>query len=169
MLMIVLRLIHVLAGVFWAGSVIFVAAFLIPAVAASGPGGGQVIQQVMAVLKYPRAAGIAAVLTILAGGTMYWHDMKISTTGWAGSAPGITYGIGALSALVAFTVFLTTIRPTGNKLLEFGRTIQTRGGPPTPEESAAIARLQVRMSSASRAGAAFLAITVAAMAIARYL
>jgi uncharacterized membrane protein len=169
MLMLVLRLIHVLAGVFWAGSVIFVAAFLIPAVVASGPGGGQVIQQVMAVLKYPRAAGIAAVLTILAGGMLYWHDMKISTAGWAGSAPGMTYGIGALSALVAFVVFVTVIRPTGDKLLAFGRTMQARGGPPTPEESAAISRLQMRMSRASRAGAACLAITVAAMAIARYL
>ena len=163
MLMIVLRLIHVLAGVFWAGSVFFVAAFLLPSVAATGPGGGQVVQHVMTVLKYPRAAGIAAVLT------MYWHDMKISTAGWAGSAPGMTYGIGALSALVAFVVFVTMIRPTGDKLLAFGRTIQSRGGPPTPEESAAISRLQMRMSSASRAGAACLAVTVVAMAIARYL
>lgn len=169
MLMIVLRLIHVLGGVFWAGSVLFVAAFFIPAVAASGPGGGQVIQQVMAVLKYPRAAGIAATLTILSGGWMYWHNMKVSTGGWAGSAPGMTYGIGALSALVAFTVFVTVIRPTGNALLAFGRTMQSRGGPPTAEESAAISRLQMRMSGASRAAAACLAITVAAMAIARYL
>lgn len=169
MLMIVLRLIHVLGGVFWAGSAIFVAAFLVPAAVASGPGGGQVMQQVMAVLRYPKVAGIAAVLTILSGGTMYWHNVKVSTAGWAGSVPGITYGIGAISALVAFTVFVAVIRPTGNKLLEFGRVMQSRGGPPTAEESATIAGLQVRMSGAARTGAACLAITVLAMAIARYL
>lgn len=167
--MIVLRFIHVLSGVFWAGSVIFVAGFLVPGLLASGPAGGQVMQQVMAVRKYPEAAGIAAVLTILSGGTMYWHNAAVSSGGWAGSVPGITYAIGALSALAAFTIFVTVIRPTGNKLLAFGRAMQSSGGPPSPEQAAALVGLQIRMAGASRLGAICLAITVVAMAIARYL
>jgi hypothetical protein len=167
--MIVLRFVHVLSGVFWAGSVLFIAGFLIPGLRASGPAGGQVMQQVMGVRKYPAAAGIAALLSILSGGTMYWHNVHVSAGGWAGSPPGITYGIGALSALVAVTVFITVIRPTGDKLLEFARAAQSGGGPPSPEQAAILNGLQIRMAGASRLGAVCLAITVVAMAIARYL
>jgi len=167
--MLMLRLIHVLSGVFWAGSVFFVAAFLVPGLRASGPAGGQVMQQVMGKLRYPTAAGVAALLTILSGGGMYWRNTSMSSGGWARSVPGMTYGAGAVAALAALTVFVAVIRPTGNRLLELGAAIQSAGGPPTSEQAATLAQLQGRMARAARFGAGCLAITVIAMASARYL
>jgi uncharacterized membrane protein len=167
-LMIVLRLIHIFAGVFWAGSVFFVVRFLLPALRASGPAGGQVMQQVAGKLRYPVAAGVAGMLTILSGAWMYWRDIKMSSGTWASSAPGITYGIGALAAISAITVFATVIGPTGNRMLRLGATIQSSGGPPTADQASMLQQLQARMAASSRIGAAFLAIAVLAMAIARY-
>jgi len=168
-LMIVLRLIHIFAGVFWAGSVFFVVRFLLPAIGASGPAGGVVMQQVIGKLRFPVAAGVAGTLTILSGLGMYWRNVKVSSGTWAGSAPGITYGIGALAALAALIAFATVIGPTGNRLLQLGATVQSSGGPPTAEQASTLARLQARMTVSSRVGASFLAIAVLAMAIARYM
>ena len=39
-LIVVLRLLHIFAGVFWAGAVFMLTRFVMPAVAASGPEGG---------------------------------------------------------------------------------------------------------------------------------
>jgi uncharacterized membrane protein len=168
-LMIVLRLIHILAGVFWAGSVFFVVRFLLPALRASGPAGGQVMEQIGGKLRYGTAAAGAGLLTILSGVGMYWRNIKMSSGTWASSAPGVTYGIGAIAAIVALIVFATVIRPTGNQLLQLGATIQSGGGPPSAEQASTLARLQNRMTASSRVGAALLAIAVIAMAIARYM
>ena len=46
-LYLVLRLIHILAGVSWAGAAVAFAAFVDPSVRASGPSGGPVIQQLV--------------------------------------------------------------------------------------------------------------------------
>jgi hypothetical protein len=167
--MIVLRLIHIFAGVFWAGSVFFVVRFLLPGLRASGPAGGQVMQQIIGKLRFPVAAGVAGTLTVLSGAGMYWRNIKVSSGTWAGSGPGITYGIGALAALTALIVFATLIGPTGNRLLQLGATIQSSGGPPTSEQAGTLAQLQGKMAAFSRVGASFLAIAVLAMAIARYM
>lgn len=167
-LMIVLRLIHIFAGVFWAGSVFFVVRFLLPGIVASGPAGGVVMQQVIGKLRFPVAAGVAGALTVLSGLGMYWRNVKVSSGTWAGSAPGITYGIGALAAITALIVFAAFIGPTGNRLLQLAATIQAKGGPPTTEQASTLAQLQRKMTMFSRIGASFLAIAVLAMAIARY-
>jgi len=43
MVILILRVIHILLGVFWAGAVFMVALFVQPAIAASGPEGGKVM------------------------------------------------------------------------------------------------------------------------------
>ena len=67
MVIVALRLIHIVVGVFWVGSVIFVAAFLAPAVRAAGPGGGAVMNQLMQNLKLHLYMVAATWLTLLSG------------------------------------------------------------------------------------------------------
>jgi len=45
MLIIIMRLIHILSGVAWAGGAFMLAGFVTPAAQKSGPSGGQVMQQ----------------------------------------------------------------------------------------------------------------------------
>ena len=46
-LLIVLRLLHIVLGVFWVGAVVFIAFLLFPSVRESGPAGGAVMQRLM--------------------------------------------------------------------------------------------------------------------------
>jgi len=167
--MIVLRFIHVLAGVFWGGSIFFTAGFLLPAVMASGPAGGAIMRQLAAVQKFPVAAAAAAILTILSGAGMYWHDVAISAGAFAKSAAGMTFGIGAVAGVVVFGIALGMIAPNAEKISMLGGSIQAAGGPPSPAQAAEMGQLQARMLFGSRLGAVFMAIAVIAMAIARYL
>lgn len=167
--MIVLRLIHILGGVFWAGSLFFVANFLFPGARASGPAGGAVMQQVMVVRKFPVVAAIASILTILSGAGMYWHNNTISAGAFARSTPGMAYGIGAITALIAFGVAAGMVGPNGEKLTKLQMAIQSAGKPPTSDQLSAIAGFQARLALGLRIGAMSLGVTVVAMAIARYL
>jgi uncharacterized membrane protein len=168
-MMIVLRLIHVVSGVFWAGSVFFAVSFLLPAVRATGPAGKQIMRQLASVQKFPVAIGTSATLTILSGLGLYWHDIKLSAGNFGRSTPGMVYGIGAVCALIAFGFGIGLVGRSSGKLLSLGAAIQAAGGAPTPEQAQTMEKLQGKMSQGMRIAAMLLSITVITMAIARYL
>lgn len=167
--MLVLRVIHVVAGVFWGGSAFFAAYLLLPAARAAGPAGGLVMRRLASVQKFPAVVVTAAALTILAGGGMYWRNTSLSGGTWVSSRPAMAYGVGALFAVIAFITAVTRMVPTVRKLVQLGAAIEASGVPATEEEASTIAALQARMWSASRMVAANVAITTITMAVARYL
>jgi hypothetical protein len=61
--MALLRLVHIVSGVFRVGTMLFVAGFLQPAVAAAGPDGGRVMQRLATATRFPTAVGAAAGLS----------------------------------------------------------------------------------------------------------
>src|SRR2546426_4742723 len=63
--MILLRVIHILPGVFWAGATFFLVGFLQPVVAASGPEGGRLMQRLTSQKRFQMAMPVAAGVTIL--------------------------------------------------------------------------------------------------------
>src|SRR2546426_11384094 len=63
--MILLRVIHILSGVFWAGATFFLVGFLQPVVAASGPEGGRLMQRLTSQKRFQMAMPVAAGVTIL--------------------------------------------------------------------------------------------------------
>src|SRR5438034_5087899 len=69
--MILLRVIHILSGVFWAGATFFLVGFLQPVVAASGPEGGRLMQRLTSQKRFQMAMPVAAGLTILSGLALY--------------------------------------------------------------------------------------------------
>ena len=169
-MMILLRLIHILAGVFWAGAAFFVATILLPSIKAAGPAGGPVMREVVGVRKFPVVASIAGLLTILSGGWMYWHNISVSQgKSWAGSVPGMTYGVGALAAIVTMALAGMIMAPTAKKVGALADAMAAAGGPPSPAQVAEMQTLQARLQFGTRLGAFFLCITVITMAIARYL
>jgi uncharacterized membrane protein len=166
--MIVLRLLHIFGGVFWGGAVFFAAAFLIPAIRASGPAGGPVMRQLVAVRRYPIYAMLSAIVTVLSGAAMYWRNISVSDGAFARSTMGMTYGLGAAAAVVAIIIGMTVMTPATAKLGKIGSAIQASGGTPTAEQSATMVQLQDRVLMAARATAAALGVAVIAMAVARY-
>ncbi len=163
---ILLRLIHVVIGVLWVGSAVFLAVFLIPAIRASGPAGGAVMGQLQN-RKLSIWIMVMAFLTILSGLGLYAHDSAGSAT-WLASGPGRTFGLGAVFAIVTLVIGMSVNAPTASKLSALGASIAASGGPPSAEQAAEMQRLQVRLGKAAVAAAVLLLCAASAMAVARY-
>src|SRR5262245_43899125 len=98
--MLVLRFIHVLSGVFWAGSAIFFALLLVPAMGDAAEAGGRVMGALGA-RKLPTWLGAAGGLTVLSGLLMYFRDTNnfANVGGFISTGPGLMFTIGGLAGL----------------------------------------------------------------------
>ena len=164
----VLRLAHVLSGVFWVGGFMVFANFVFPTARALGPAAGPVMSHITQVLKLPRALIGAAVVTILSGAGLYAHDSAGFEMVWVRSGTGMTFGVGAIFAIAAFIIGVTVNAPTAQRMGALGGTIAGQGRPPSPEQQAEMQALQRRLGVALRVVAALLMLATAAMALARY-
>ncbi len=167
--MIVFRIIHILSGVFWVGSALLVAFFIEPTAAKLGPAAGPFLEEMMEKRKAPVWITFFAMLTVTGGLFLYWrawHDVG-SFGAWIGTAPGKVLTAGAVSAIIGLLLGVWGIRPTINKMGALGKEMATGGGPPTPEQGAAMRVLQEKLRLFSRVDAVFLILAVLAMATAR--
>ena len=168
-LMIVLRLIHIICGVFWAGAAMLMAWFILPASRALGQPGGAFMQQLMFRQKARVYVAAAMGLTILSGLAMYIRMWMITNGAWNASRMGITLGVGAVAGIIAGALGGTAVGKFGQRLMDISTAVQASGGPPTDEQRAEIALLQGKVLKFFRIIAVLLLIAVAAMASARYL
>jgi hypothetical protein len=168
-LMIGLRLIHIICGVFWTGTAMTMAWFLLPASRAMGPPGGAFMQQLMFKQKLRNFVGAAMALTVLSGLTMYIRLSMITNGAWAASRMGMVLGIGAVAAIIAGGIGGVVVGRHGKRLMELGTTVQATGGPPTDAQRGEMESLQGKIYGGFRVIAVLLVIAVAAMASARYL
>ena len=165
--LLVLRLVHVLGGIFWVGSGLFTAIFLVPSLAAAGPAAGQVMgglqrRRLFTVLP------IVALLTILSGVRL----MQLTSNGFSpeyfNSGSGRVFAWGGTFAIVAFVFGMTVARPAGLKL---GRiSAQAPGGDALEERSRLEEqqRLQRIVTISGFVNVVLLLAAAVAMAIARY-
>ena len=166
-LTILLRLIHILGGLFWAGAMILLAGFLIPTVRATGREGGRFMQILMQQQRLQFYLGLTAGLTVLSGLTLYVRMAAATHGAWAGTRPGMAYGVGALAAILAAAIGGGISGSAGRKMLAVVQAIGS--APPSAEQQAELGRLQDRMAMAARVAAGLLVIAASAMAVGRYL
>jgi hypothetical protein len=163
---IVLRLLHIICGVLWVGAVGMMVMFIMPAVGRTGATGGQFMQHLVKHTKFTVYMPILGVITVLAGFGLYYHDMRVSDGTFARSTMGMTYGLGAVSAILALVVGGAVSGSAANKLQKIAGEA---AGSPSPAQAAEMAALQARMVTGARLAFAFLLITTIAMAVARYM
>jgi uncharacterized membrane protein len=164
-MMILLRITHILIGVFWAGSAIYLALFLEPSVRAAGPAGGQVMRQLINRNFSQYAAG-AAIITVLSGVALFWIDSDhFRSMLWIQTRSSTAYQVGGGSAIIALIIGLTMMRPTVAKIV----ALIAAAAPGTPPDPAVMAPLQERMKLAGSLVAALVTIAVICMAMARYI
>jgi hypothetical protein len=168
-MLLTLRLIHILAGVFWVGAAVFTAAFLVPTIRAVGPAGGPVMQHISQVRKLPVFVLSAGFLTVLSGIGLYSIPSAGFTSSWMRSGPGITFGVGGLLAIVALSIGVIFVMPMAKRVGALAGAIGASGGKPSPDQAAEMQKLQARMGKASALGALLLVGATAAMAVARYI
>ena len=163
----VLRLVHILSGAFWYGSVMFIFRFLMPSIRAVGPAGGPVMAQLNQ-RKLSIALMGAGILNV---GSGIWLMLIVSggTPGpWMQSGMGRTLGTGAALTIVALLLGMIVVAPATRRMGAIAGGIAKRGGPPSPEEMAEMGRLQQRNGVGTAIIATLLTLTVIAMAVARY-
>jgi hypothetical protein len=165
---IVLRLVHVVGGIFWVGAILFNSLFLIPAMAEAGPAAGAVMagmqrRKVMSVLP------LVALLTILAGARLMWIASAGSGGAYFQSTTGRTLATGALSGIAAFLLGVLVGRPSGMRAGQLGAAIAKASESERPALAAELAAVNRRAGLASKAVVVLLTIAASAMAVARYL
>lgn len=168
-LMIVLRLFHILGGVFWVGTAFLIAWFLIPSHRATGEAGMTFVHEVMIRQKLRVYLAVAMILTILSGLAMYVRIMMVSHGAWGSTTTAKVLGFGALCAIVAGGLGGSVGGATGAKMVALGQSIKDSGQPPTEIQHAQMEAFQDRLQGTMRLVAVLLVIAVAAMASARYL
>ena len=165
---IVLRIIHVLAGVFWAGGAFALVGFVSPAAAQAGPAGGQFMGRLVLGTRWVLAVSAAAGLAVLTGVLLYWRASGGLRPEWLSSGPGIGFTIGGLAAVTAMFIGVQ-VGSGSRQLAELGKRIGSAGGPPSPEDVARLGAMQARMQSLGTVTAVLLVITLLGMSSARYL
>lgn len=168
-ILLLLRLVHIGAGVFWVGAAFAFFLFVQPSAKALGPEGeGAFMADLTQVRRFPMVILTATVLTVGAGLILYLRNAG-GIELWLGSATGVGFTIGSAAALVSFALGAMVVRPAVTKLTEIGRTLREARRPPTPEEAAAIGALKGRLGTFGKINLVFLAVAVLFMATSRYL
>jgi hypothetical protein len=162
--MVILRLLHIVFGVVWAGGAILMSLVVEPRLRAAGPAVmgpvmrnlGPAITVVFGISStITIAAGIALALRLRWGNLDTWFD-----TGW-----GIAILIGFIVSILA-AVSGGMTGGVANRMNRLAGAIQ--GRPPTPDEAAQLGRYGKRLAMLGRTTAVLVTIGVGTMAAARF-
>jgi uncharacterized membrane protein len=164
-LMLILRLTHIFAGIFWVGATLMMSFIVEPTTRATGEAGQQVIHHLMTKARLSTAMTVAAILTVLAGYTMYWLDSDGFSSAWTHSGPGIGFGIGGAAGL-----FGLIFRILANRNMTTLRRLASQNKErPASEHSQKLIFLQKSLARLNMLNTWALIIAVLFMATARYL
>lgn len=168
--MVLLRVVHIVTGVIWVGSLFVVVVFVQPSAAALGPAGAPFMSELRR-RRFVDVVFVDALFTVIAGSFLYWHDWHThpSFADWIDSSFGKGLTVGALLALAGLGVAAFVTRPTIVRLVSLGKQVAESGGAPTSETAARVAALQNRLVVAERVSFSLVLLAVVAMASARYL
>jgi hypothetical protein len=159
-----LRILHIVAGVFWVGGTLFMTFFVGPAIGPTGEAGQRFVGHLMNNLKLSSRMSAAAGTTVLAGLILYGLDARAGAA-WVGSKFAIGLGIGAAFAIIGL-VFGILIGRTTKSMADLGARLQ---GKPSPDQLAQLQSVQKQQTTYSRLSAVSLILATTFMAIARYL
>ena len=169
LLMVLLRLIHIISGVFWVGTVFVLAWFLMPTQRATGMAGLTFVEELMLHKKLRVYLILTMIFTILSGLSMYARAIMITHGEWASSTMARVLGFGALCGIVAGGIGASSGKRMGMKMVALAEAIRGSGGSPSAEQQAELDALQNKAAAEMKLVAALLVIAVAAMASARYM
>ena len=167
--LIVLRLVHVLGGMFWFGTGLFNAFFLLPALAMAGPASGQVMaglqrRRLMVVLP------IVALLTLLSGARLMWLTSGGFSDGYFATATGTTFAWAGVAAVLSWALGVVFVRPAMVRAGTLAPTIATLPeGPERARVAGEVDRLRNRATLANKFALVLLLLAATGMSVARYL
>lgn len=162
--MLLLRLTHIFAGVFWVGATLAMSFYLGPASATRAEPGQQLMQSLKIKARYSTAMTVAGLLTVLAGYSMYWIDSDGFNSAWTHSGPGIGFAIGGAAGLLGLIFRILANR----NMTTLSRLADETPGQPTHDQPQKLISSQRNQSRLDRLNTGLLIIAVFFMATARY-
>jgi uncharacterized membrane protein len=168
--MLVFRLLHIVAGVLWVGSVFLFVGFIGPSAAQVGPSAGPLLTVAVKERKVAKVITGLGVVTVAAGWIMWlrYLDQAGSLSGWVGSTFGLVLTIGGVLATITFFVGYLGVGRNVERLVDLGGQVAASGGAPSPEQQAELDRVSSALERHGKLDLVLLLLTVTAMATARY-
>jgi len=163
-----MRILHIVTGIFWAGSIFFLVSFLQPAFKDAGPDGAKVFGALRARRMFTWIPALALV-TIISGLWLYMIRMG-GGTGWARTREAMSLGTGAIAAVVALIIGWFVMRASTLRAADLAMAAGPMpAGAERDAKMAEVMALRGRATMSARAVATLLLIAVITMAIARYI
>jgi uncharacterized membrane protein len=168
--MLIFRLLHIVAGVLWVGSVFLFVGFIAPSADEVGPSAQPLLTAVVKKRKLGKIIVGLAVTNVVAGWVMWLRNMSLygSLQDWVTSSFGLVLTIGGVLATTAAIIATIVVGPSVERLIDLGSEIAKSGEPPSAEQQQRIAQLGGRLRTYGATVLALLLLTVVAMATARY-
>ncbi len=162
----ILRIIHVVFGIYIAGSYLFIVPILEPGLKRLGPAiQGPVMRALMPILTPINAISFIVIIGTGTAMTLIMRSGALNTlfiTAW-----GWAMIIGLAATVAAGVVGFGLLMPTGIRMDKLGRSIEGRA--PTPDEGKQLERLSAQVEALSRANLVLIVIALATMIASRYL
>jgi uncharacterized membrane protein len=165
---IVLRIVHIGFGVFWAGGVMFMNLLVGPSLGAAGPEGFRVMQELNK-RRFMHAILGSAAVTILSGLDLVRRDSSNFSSGWFHSPVGIGISTGMVAAIIAFLIGAFAINPAMKRLGALGAQMMQAAPEARAALMAQVDAAGARLTAFGMVGTVFIVLAVLAMATARYL
>lgn len=160
--LIILRIIHIFAGVLWVGASYTMALFVTPTVKALGADGQKFMQTMAETGKMSKRMGMAGGLTLLSGLLLYgllFHGLAPLNTG-----TGLALTLGGLFGILAGYM--------GGRTGGYVKQIQAQAAElasgPKPEAQARIAALQEQMARNSAIATILMTLSLLGMVLSEY-
>ncbi len=164
--MIILRVLHIIAGIYIAGSYLFLVPILEPKLKRLGPSIQNPVMGALMPILLP-VNGISFIIVIGTGVAMTLIMRagaldSLFTTVW-----GWAMIIGLITTVAVTIIGFGVIAPTGMRMGKIGRSIEGRA--PKPSESQLLHQLSSRVNTLTRINFALILVALATMIAARYI
>ncbi len=159
-----LRIVHIVGGVFWVGGSLVMTFFVVPTVGAIGESGQKFVGHLMNNLKFSNRMAAASGSAILAGIILFALDARAGAA-WARSHFATGLSIGAGFAIIGFILGILVGRAS-KTMAQLGAQSQ---GKPSSEQRTQMQAIQKQQATYSMLSTVALVLAVVFMAIARYL
>ena len=163
--LLLLRIFHIGAGVFWVGNVLLLTFIINPALKETGASGQKFVDYLITKKRFGTESSGAGTMAGIAGILLYWRDSQGFTSAWMQSSAGMGFGIGAVLGLIAFIFGILTDR----QLKAMARLREQFEGEPSDEQLSQLQSLGKQQTTYLYICAVTLVLSLWVMAIARYL
>lgn len=166
--LIVLRFVHVIASVCWAGGGFITYLFVEPTAKSLAPAGIEFLQHMVGKRRFNLFMVVNSSLTVLSGALLVLQVAGGRWLDWVSTGPGLGFALGSLIGIAVYFVGMLGIAPRAAKLGRIGHEVEKAGGPPSPAQVAEMQRLDREMSLLSKVDFWMVAASLVLMATARY-